>query len=240
MCFAGSRRRSGGRIAGGIARWSGAGRAFPAPRFALQASVDEVRSLRYFDASLFAFSRAATRTSVANGRLAWLAAFTSTQRPGQPGPRRKGEGRSRTDASLNSIHGRARFVTEFQNPRGVSPSLADAQNLKFERADWTAFRTIEGLQQKAGVAKGLLRRLVLKELTDNALDTETARRGSAKSTAAISSRTKATDSIRMTSPACSASTVRWYRPSSCACRPAARLATACAWSPVPCWRLAAS
>lgn len=45
------------------------------------------------------------------------------------------------------------------------------QNLKFERADWTSFRTIEGLQQKAGVAASKLRRLVLKELADNALDT---------------------------------------------------------------------
>ena len=44
------------------------------------------------------------------------------------------------------------------------------QNFKFERADWTSFRTVEGLQQKAGVAKSKLRRLVLKELTDNALD----------------------------------------------------------------------
>jgi hypothetical protein len=42
--------------------------------------------------------------------------------------------------------------------------------LKFERADWTAFRTIEGLTQKAGVPPQKLRRLVVKELTDNALD----------------------------------------------------------------------
>jgi hypothetical protein len=55
------------------------------------------------------------------------------------------------------------------SPR-TSPDLAA---LKFERADWTSFRTIEGLQQKAGVAAGKLRRLVLKELADNALDTET-------------------------------------------------------------------
>ncbi|MET4478834.1 hypothetical protein [Bradyrhizobium sp. F1.13.3] len=41
----------------------------------------------------------------------------------------------------------------------------------FEREDWTSFRTVEGLQQKAGVAASKLRRLVLKELTDNALDT---------------------------------------------------------------------
>jgi hypothetical protein len=40
-----------------------------------------------------------------------------------------------------------------------------------ERADWTLFRTLEGLQQKAGVPAHQLRRLVLKELADNALDT---------------------------------------------------------------------
>src|SRR5262249_54777550 len=45
-----------------------------------------------------------------------------------------------------------------------------SQNLKFEREDWALFRTVEGLQQKAGVPKNKLIRLVLKELTDNALD----------------------------------------------------------------------
>jgi hypothetical protein len=39
-----------------------------------------------------------------------------------------------------------------------------------ERPDWALFRSVEGLQQKAGVGAGLLRRLVLKELVDNALD----------------------------------------------------------------------
>jgi hypothetical protein len=43
-----------------------------------------------------------------------------------------------------------------------------AQNLKSEREDWTSFRTVEGLQQKAGVPDTKLRRLVLKELIDNA------------------------------------------------------------------------
>jgi hypothetical protein len=38
--------------------------------------------------------------------------------------------------------------------------------LKFEREDWACFRTVEGLQQKAGVAKDKLRRLVL----NNGLD----------------------------------------------------------------------
>jgi hypothetical protein len=40
-----------------------------------------------------------------------------------------------------------------------------------DRYDWALFRTVEGLQQKAGVPIVLLRRLVLKELADNALDT---------------------------------------------------------------------
>ncbi len=44
------------------------------------------------------------------------------------------------------------------------------QNFKFERADWTLFRSISTLPQKAGVPALLLRRLVLKELTDNSLD----------------------------------------------------------------------
>jgi hypothetical protein len=51
-----------------------------------------------------------------------------------------------------------------------SPAPQAPQNLKFERPDWTAFRTIEGLCQKAGVPKHKLSRLVVKEITDNALD----------------------------------------------------------------------
>ena len=58
-----------------------------------------------------------------------------------------------------------------KNSKADSSSQSDAQNLKFERADWTSFRTVEGLQQKAGVAQDKLIRLVLKELTDNGLDT---------------------------------------------------------------------
>ena len=37
-----------------------------------------------------------------------------------------------------------------------SPELASSpasENFKFEREDWTLFRTVEGLQQKAGVPK---------------------------------------------------------------------------------------
>jgi hypothetical protein len=43
--------------------------------------------------------------------------------------------------------------------------------MKFERADWMLFRTLEGLQQKAGASLERIIRLVLKELADNALDT---------------------------------------------------------------------
>jgi hypothetical protein len=60
---------------------------------------------------------------------------------------------------------------DFQNSTSALASSNATQNLKFERADWTSFRTVEGLQQKSGVAADKLRRLVLKELADNALDT---------------------------------------------------------------------
>jgi hypothetical protein len=60
---------------------------------------------------------------------------------------------------------------DFQNSEDHSASPPAPEILKFERADWTSFRTVEGLQQKAGVTRSKLRRLVLKELADNALDT---------------------------------------------------------------------
>jgi hypothetical protein len=64
-----------------------------------------------------------------------------------------------------------RVVTRhFENPKPVAASLDAASNLKLEREDWTSFRTIDGLQQKAGVSKDKLPRLVLKELADNSLD----------------------------------------------------------------------
>src|SRR5262249_38284545 len=61
----------------------------------------------------------------------------------------------------------------FKNSVAVLPALETAAILKFERQDWSLFRTLEGLQQKAGVPKSKLARLVLKELTDNALDEST-------------------------------------------------------------------
>ena len=41
---------------------------------------------------------------------------------------------------------------------------------QFERPDWTLFRSVGTLSQRAGVPQSRLRRLVLKELVDNALD----------------------------------------------------------------------
>jgi hypothetical protein len=59
---------------------------------------------------------------------------------------------------------------EIQNPAAALASSNARPNLKFEREDWSLYRTVEGLCQKAGVPKAKLVRLVLKELTDNGLD----------------------------------------------------------------------
>jgi len=58
----------------------------------------------------------------------------------------------------------------FQESSTSLACLPAPSNLKFEREDWALFRTVEGLQQKAGVPKSKLLRLVLKEIADNALD----------------------------------------------------------------------
>jgi hypothetical protein len=59
---------------------------------------------------------------------------------------------------------------EIQKSATASAGSPPHQNLKFQREDWSLFRTVEGLQQRAGVPKDRLRRLVLKELVDNGLD----------------------------------------------------------------------
>ena len=64
-------------------------------------------------------------------------------------------------------------ASDFQKSSRESASSPAPENFKFEREDWTLFRTVDGLQQKAGVPKSKLRRLVLKELADNAHDTGT-------------------------------------------------------------------
>ena len=75
---------------------------------------------------------------------------------------------------MTEIYQVSRFSKSRPNTAAGEASLGaelEPPNLKmFERADWTLFRTAEGLQQKAGVPLRLLRRLVFKELGDNALD----------------------------------------------------------------------
>jgi hypothetical protein len=61
-------------------------------------------------------------------------------------------------------------MRDFEKSTDELASSPASQNLKFEREDWTLFRTLDGLQQRAGVVKDKLSRLVLKELTDNGLD----------------------------------------------------------------------
>jgi len=63
-----------------------------------------------------------------------------------------------------------RIMSKFQNPKAELARQPAPSDLKIERADWTLFRTVEGLQQKGGVALDDLAALVLKELGDNALD----------------------------------------------------------------------
>jgi hypothetical protein len=53
----------------------------------------------------------------------------------------------------------------------MSVAAARAVEFQTEKPDWALFRTLDGLGQKAGVAPNCLRRLVLKELVDNGLDT---------------------------------------------------------------------
>ena len=98
---------------------------------------------------------------------------------------------------------------DFQNSSGL-PRSAASQILKFEREDLTSFRTVEGLEQKAGVAGVKLRRLVLKEIADNGLDNGTDVRIGELRTAATSSRTTAPASTvrRKTLRGFSASRVR--------------------------------
>jgi hypothetical protein len=59
-------------------------------------------------------------------------------------------------------------VTIFQKSEAAEPCFGEA--LKFERPDLSLFKTVQGLQQRAGVPARQLRRLAIKELVDNGLD----------------------------------------------------------------------
>src|SRR5262249_33828800 len=73
--------------------------------------------------------------------------------------------REREGCGMNALIG-----PNFQKSEPAVASQEPARIFKFERPDWALFRTVDGLQQKAGVSKDKLRRLVLKELADNGLD----------------------------------------------------------------------
>ena len=66
-------------------------------------------------------------------------------------------------------------IDDFENPRkaaDVSASSPEPEitDFRIERKDWTLFALLGELPKKAGVPINLMRRLCLKELTDNALD----------------------------------------------------------------------
>ena len=73
-------------------------------------------------------------------------------------------------AAAKTVHSASGGSPNFQKSTAELASSPASQNLKFEREDWALFRTVEGLEQKAGVPKNKLTRLVMKELADNALD----------------------------------------------------------------------
>ena len=124
-------------------------------------------------------------------------------------------------------------------PAGASASRPERTNspeFTFEREDWTLFRSLATLSQKAGVPVHLLPQLVLKELADNALDAGGTVRvgelgddgwyveddgpGIAGDPAAIA---------RLFSTG-----GRWCPPSCCGCRPGVRWATGCGSWRAPC------
>ena len=67
----------------------------------------------------------------------------------------------------------SRLLNSGEGDSSALASQPDGQfspDFKFQRPDWVLFRSMDTLDQKAGVSKHRLRRLVIKELVDNALD----------------------------------------------------------------------
>ena len=110
----------------------------------------------------------------------------------------------------------------------------------FERADWTLFRTVEGLQQKAGVPAPWLRRLVLKELGDNALDNGGVIRfglvDGDPQAFFVEDDGPGLDGTPKEIADLLVSADRFVPANCFACRNAANSAMACASLPAPCWR----
>src|SRR5262249_15173236 len=89
--------------------------------------------------------------------------------PASPGAWPAGEQRG-PPAGPGRLVSEAAAMGVFQKSEPALASQQAAEILKSQRPDWSLFRTVEGLQQRAGVPKSKLRRLVLKELADNGLD----------------------------------------------------------------------
>lgn len=69
-----------------------------------------------------------------------------------------------------SLHSTLKNHPDRQELSTSLPAEPKATEFQFERPDWVLFRSVDTLSQKAGVPISQLRRLVLKELVDNALD----------------------------------------------------------------------
>jgi len=97
----------------------------------------------------------------------------------------------------------------------------------FEHADWTLFRNLETLGQKAGVAKRDLPKLVAKELADNACDAAGTCKVGLLPMAECTSRIRvvAFPVLLRKSADCSPSTARFAAASWFGCRPVERWAT---------------
>lgn len=92
---------------------------------------------------------------------AWIAERIRTARCG-----RSGEG-GVMEAMLD---GALKFPTIDPSDSASLNAAPKSEIFKFVREDWAMFRSLGTLSQKAGVPSRLLRRLVIKELVDNALD----------------------------------------------------------------------
>ena len=130
---------------------------------------------------------------------------------------------------------RAAMTDILQNSGSSLAGQEAPQNLKFEREDWSLFRTVEGLQQKAGVREAQ----ALPAGAEGAgRQRPRQRRGSPRRRAPqgqLLRRGRRPRDRRHTAKrlrASSASPARWSRPSCCGCRREALSATACASSPV--------
>jgi hypothetical protein len=88
--------------------------------------------------------------------------------------RSKSSNSKKNSATRNGSRSRHKPATNgacHNNGGGKLTTRTEASNDRFEREDWTQFRSLRTLSQISGVPPDHLRRLIAKELADNALDT---------------------------------------------------------------------